>query len=647
MASQSNLESTQDAPPTVAIPVNFLEELFKQIRPDLIVGEALAFLSQAPATEPQQSQETTPSAAQQILEGAAGEVTGEVETTPTEAVAEGLEIIASIEAEQVLTVEKPIRMTSSELMEVPAGSAEKEAGLTLAEKEMLAEQASMERELARNEAEKDASPGVEPSREEMERRAEGERDVIPVIRRPRSGRGTRPRKPTPIQTDGTSQKDEQTPHLEEVLSRGPGANKEAKGSRQGKKRKGKLPAEPESKRERMLRDENTDEEMEAEKGAEGEENLTVPSYKKFLVNLDSDMLQRMTTFEDEAEATLLEYISGIGFDWLLGTEAPDVPEILAQEFFTTFLFKNTFDLQKKSISFRIFGTEMRMNLTEWSVRLGLFTEEQAEAGEWVDREIGKPKANRSFDPHAVYLGYNLLGKANLTAPVTMVELYFMWCMKEQKKVHLDCWLAHACHAIAIHPNLQLHTCHILGELVRRNFQITLSEGLPQLPKCPAPEDLNLNLLMRLKFLRVVDRETRFYTIGQPITIPSSTLALQYREENTREVSEALTQRNEWRNRMEAMVATLVENSTVTRKAIEEQKQLIEAQNAQLAKVVGSLEKSVSLPIYRLPLQQRQRQEQTSMVPYEQRRQGERSSSSSRETSRRERRRTPPPPPKRK
>ncbi|KAL1550429.1 hypothetical protein AAHA92_18391 [Salvia divinorum] len=223
MASQSNPESTQDAPPTVAIPVDFLEELFKQIRPDLDVGEAMAFLSQAPATTPQQLEETT----------------------TEEAVAGGSEIAARIEAEKMLTMKEPIRMISSELMEVPAEWAEEYAGLTPAELEMLAEQASEERELARNEAEKDASPGGEPSGKEMERRAEDERDSIPVFKRPQSEQQTRLRKPTPAQTEGTSLKDVETPHLEEIQTKGPEADKEAEGSRQGKKRKEKLPAEPE------------------------------------------------------------------------------------------------------------------------------------------------------------------------------------------------------------------------------------------------------------------------------------------------------------------------------------------------------------------------------------------------------------------
>ncbi|KAL1536513.1 hypothetical protein AAHA92_29153 [Salvia divinorum] len=79
----------------------------------------------------------------------------------------------------------------------------------------------------------------------------------------------------------------------------------------------------------------------------------------------------------------------------------DVPEVLAQEFFTSFRFKNTTDLQKKSISFRLFGTEMRMSLTEWSVRLGLYNEQQTAEGEWFGRDIRKPKANPNFDPQAI------------------------------------------------------------------------------------------------------------------------------------------------------------------------------------------------------------------------------------------------------
>ncbi|KAL1559518.1 hypothetical protein AAHA92_09853 [Salvia divinorum] len=426
---------------------------------------------------------------------------------------------------------------------------------------------------------------------------------------------------------------------------------------------------------------------EAAEEATGKIRLVEPNYTKFLVNLDNDMIQRMITFEDEetrrefvgrltggmttksgkkihldslhflkAEEKFLEYISGIGFDWLLGTQVPDVPEILAQEFFTSFRFKNTTDLQKRSISFRFFGTEIRMNLTEWSVRLGLFSEEQAEAGAWTEREIGKPKAFRDFDPHAVwrsithskappfqsdqaggfhikipvlrlaqvFLGYNLLGKANLTAPVTMVELYFMWCMKEQKKVHLGYWLAHVCHAIAIHPNLPLHTCHILGEFVRRNCQIHPAAGLPQLPKCPAPEDLDLNLLIRLKFLKVVDKEMRFYIEGG------------YKRSAVGDNSKGRVESSDGRDDGQTS-----RNSVVTREAMEEQKRLTEAQTSQIVMAVGSLERSISRMMERLPLQHEQRQKQSSLLPHEERRTTERPSGSFR--GRHERRPSPPPP----
>ncbi|KAL1534107.1 hypothetical protein AAHA92_31503 [Salvia divinorum] len=238
---------------------------------------------------------------------------------------------------------EPIAEASVELIEVPTESAEEDAGLTPAELEMLAEQASEEKEQARNEAEKDAGHGEKPSREGMEIRAEEGRGFVPLIRRPRSGRQTMPRKPTPAPTEGTSLKDVQTPHLEEIPTRGPGADEEAGGSR--KKRKGKQPAEPESKKKRVLLDEASGEATDAEKEVKAERNLAEPSYKKFLVNLDSDMLQRMITFDDEvtqeefiarlaggrttksgkridqnslqfltADAKLLEYISGIGFD---------------------------------------------------------------------------------------------------------------------------------------------------------------------------------------------------------------------------------------------------------------------------------------------------------------------------------------------
>ncbi|KAL1533036.1 hypothetical protein AAHA92_32978 [Salvia divinorum] len=162
-----------------------------------------------------------------------------------------------------------------------------------------------------------------------------------------------------------------------------------------------------------------------------EEEEEQPRYKKLSIIMDRLVLQQMTEFDDSkvqeecagrltggkkvksgkrlhrpslrelgAEEKFLEYMSGIGFEWLLEFNSADIPIALAQEFFTSFHFKATTDVTEKSISFRIFGRQVKVSLTEWSIRLGLYTEEQAREREWSARQLGQLKSDTDFDPQA-------------------------------------------------------------------------------------------------------------------------------------------------------------------------------------------------------------------------------------------------------
>lgn len=71
------------------------------------------------------------------------------------------------------------------------------------------------------------------------------------------------------------------------------------------------------------------------------------------------------------EELFLEYMTGIGFEWLPELDMPHVLVELAKEFFTSFRFKGTTDLEEQSVSFRMFTREMMMSIREWCVRLGL------------------------------------------------------------------------------------------------------------------------------------------------------------------------------------------------------------------------------------------------------------------------------------
>ena len=97
------------------------------------------------------------------------------------------------------------------------------------------------------------------------------------------------------------------------------------------------------------------------------------------------------------EKKFISYFKSIGFEWLLNHIEEEVPVALAKEFFTSFKFKQSIDLDADTISFRMFNEEMEMSITEWSLRMGLLTPEEEEEGTWNEREIGAPKNTASFD----------------------------------------------------------------------------------------------------------------------------------------------------------------------------------------------------------------------------------------------------------
>ncbi|XP_047945649.1 uncharacterized protein LOC125192179 [Salvia hispanica] len=60
--------------------------------------------------------------------------------------------------------------------------------------------------------------------------------------------------------------------------------------------------------------------------------------------------------------SFLASIEALGFEWLLENRDPEISVRLAKEFFTTFRFQVTTDLDEVSISFRIFGGKLSMSL---------------------------------------------------------------------------------------------------------------------------------------------------------------------------------------------------------------------------------------------------------------------------------------------
>ena len=69
--------------------------------------------------------------------------------------------------------------------------------------------------------------------------------------------------------------------------------------------------------------------------------------------------------------SFLASMGALGFEWLLVDRDPEISVRLAKDFFTTFRFQVTTDLDEVSISFRMFGRGLCMSLIEWTVRLGM------------------------------------------------------------------------------------------------------------------------------------------------------------------------------------------------------------------------------------------------------------------------------------
>ncbi|XP_042005808.1 ABC transporter F family member 4-like [Salvia splendens] len=107
--------------------------------------------------------------------------------------------------------------------------------------------------------------------------------------------------------------------------------------------------------------------------------------------------------ELNAREPFLSHLSALCFDWLLENRDPSIPIRLAKKFFTTFRFRVTADLDEESITFRVFGREVRTSLIEWTVRLGMCSLEEAIGPEWRSRERGIPRRHIEFEPQEAWV----------------------------------------------------------------------------------------------------------------------------------------------------------------------------------------------------------------------------------------------------
>ncbi|XP_042049934.1 uncharacterized protein LOC121795463 [Salvia splendens] len=238
------------------------------------------------------------------------------------------------------------------------------------------------------------------------------------------------------------------------------------------------------------------------------------------------------------------YIGAIGFDWLLKHSTIEVPIDVAREFFSTFRFKSTTDLDADSINFRLFNEEHVMSIREWTLRMGLLMRTEDDEGLWNERMVGPPKLTPGFKAQSAweflthprvgqfktscskahhiedrvlrfaqtFISYNLMGTANTA--LTTADLYFTWCMATGVRVHLGYWLAQACHQVTANPSRHLHTCHLLGAYLQRNVIMKIHKACREVKMCLPPEVFNMEYFFNKGLLIKHKRDVCFYEVGK-------------------------------------------------------------------------------------------------------------------------------------
>ncbi|XP_041995791.1 uncharacterized protein LOC121745914 [Salvia splendens] len=124
----------------------------------------------------------------------------------------------------------------------------------------------------------------------------------------------------------------------------------------------------------------------SESEEEQEEEL---NFEPTEIGITSKLLDEMRKFDDPKRATIHKEKSAQG-------NTAEVPIDLAREFFSTFRFKSTIDLNADSIKFRLFYEEHVMSIREWTLRMGLLTRTEDDEGLWSERMIGPPKLTPGF-----------------------------------------------------------------------------------------------------------------------------------------------------------------------------------------------------------------------------------------------------------
>ena len=100
-----------------------------------------------------------------------------------------------------------------------------------------------------------------------------------------------------------------------------------------------------------------------------------------------------------------------------------------------------------------------------------------------------------------------------SSSLTTTELYFTWCMSKRIKVHLDYWLAQACHQMTANLSRHMYTCYLLGAYIERNFVMKIGKAEPSVTMCELPELFSVEYFFNKGLLYMEGHELCFYNVG--------------------------------------------------------------------------------------------------------------------------------------
>ena len=169
-------------------------------------------------------------------------------------------------------------------------------------------------------------------------------------------------------------------------------------------------------------------------------------------------------------AAVIKLIANIRWQNYFSITCPAYIE-LVREFYTTFKFTKPINFTLNSpgvVKFRLMGKDFKLSITEFNIAFGFITEEYAKSDEYLNStcdfsenfepvrlyrnlstsdhyDPSKSKDSYLRDPVLKYihrfLAFTFSGRKDSAGVLSKAEFYFLWCMQNDIKVNLGCWLA--------------------------------------------------------------------------------------------------------------------------------------------------------------------------------------------------------------